>query len=132
MSDLLMLYAFTRLDALRCSLALLCLITFILAIALALRAWYCACADPENVDSYYKNETIRAKNQYEATHRWALRFVVGTAILTLSLIIIPSKTDVAIIVGGKIALDASRTPEARAIGRDVLDAIRAQLKRAKE
>lgn len=47
-------------------------------------------------------------------------------------LVVPDKNDIAIIVGGKYALDVGRSDTGKAVAGEVLDAIRAQLRLAAE
>ncbi len=46
--------------------------------------------------------------------------------------VIPDKTGMAIIAGGKLAIEAAKTETGREVGQEVLAAIRGQLKKAAE
>lgn len=54
--------------------------------------------------------------------------LVGMAIAVSVLLLVPSKSDLAIIIGGKVALDAARSDEAKEIGGLVLDAVKRTLR----
>lgn len=109
MSDWMLLYAFTRLDALGA--------LFGAASAACAAGIWAGC-----MFGFVGNKP--------AGFVWAKVAGVGLALSALLAAAIPSRADMAIIVGGKIALDASRTDTAKEIGGEVLDAIRAQLKKA--
>jgi hypothetical protein len=55
--------------------------------------------------------------------------VIATCLLTI-ILFVPSQKDLAIIVGGKYALDAVRSPQAAELSGLVMDAVRATLKNA--
>lgn len=110
MTDVLLLYLFTRLNAL---ISLFGFLAVIAAIS-CLGAMF-----------FYGIE------RDELYPHWRKHVAVFIACITL-VTVIPSKSDMAIIVGGKIALDVGRSETAQKVGQEVLDAIRAQLKRAAE
>lgn len=132
MSEWLLLYLFTRLDSISNVSTMVVVVCAIVALWATIYA-----AMKRDIASIWDGRP----EHHEYTSRMrasaaALR-VVKPAVISGSIalavaVVVPSKTDMAIIVGGKIALDASRTPEARKISQDVLDAIRNQLKKAKE
>ena len=57
----------------------------------------------------------------------AKKMLIVSAISGVLSILAPTKTDVAVIVGGKFAIDAGRSETGKALAADVLAAIRAQL-----
>lgn len=110
MTDILLLYLFTRLDAL---IALSGFIAFASAVTCL------------GAMMFYGVERDRL---YPHWKKHVAIFVACIALTTA----IPSKSDMAIIVGGKIALDVGRSETAQEIGQEVVDAIRAQLRKAAE
>ena len=108
MTDILFLYLFTRLDAL---ISLFGFLAFIAVIS-CLGAMF-----------FYGIE------RDELYPHWRKHVAIFIACMTL-VTVIPSKSDMAIIVGGKIALDAARSDTGQEIAGEVMAAIRAQLKEA--
>lgn len=116
MSDVLMLYLFTRLDIFVVGAAIVGMMLGVGILFLAV------CID----DAKTFGETAKASSM----RRMQVRLLWASVIPMLVFIALPSKSDMAIIVGGKIALDASRTDTAKEVGQEVLNAIRAQLEKA--
>lgn len=58
------------------------------------------------------------------------KLVAALGVLLTIAIAVPSQKDLAIIVGGRFALEAARSPEAREVGGLVMDAVRATLRSA--
>jgi hypothetical protein len=110
MSDWMLLYLWTRLDAVQDLLTAVGAFG-VFAITLALIPIL-----GEGVFNEWKGRLIRALIAIFAV------FLVATAI--------PTKSDMAIIVGGKFALDAARSETAKEVSSEVLEAIRAQLRKA--
>lgn len=132
MNDVLLLYLFTRLDAINVLALVLAMGGGVAAVAAAMTAWAKEdtaeiwAREPEN--PRYKNRMASAA-ALRAKIRPLAIFAFAFAVVTVA---IPSKTDVAVIVGGKIALDVGRSETAQEVGQEVVDAIRAQLKKAAE
>lgn len=108
MSDVLLLYLFTRLDA----LIGLGVLGAVMAVATGLAAMM-----------FYG---IENDEMYPHWRKHAVAMVAFVALVVIT----PSKSDMAIIVGGKIALDAARSDTGQEIAGEVMAAIRAQLKEA--
>lgn len=100
MSDVLLLYLFTRVDA----MLLAAIIILIVGIAGSFMYW---------------SETLNSPP------RWLLAVVICAG---LSVVFVPSQKSLAIIIGGSFVLDAARSDEAKEIGGLVLDAVRRTLK----
>lgn len=110
MSDVLLLYLFTRLDAL---IVLGGIGVFLGAISLFGAFMYCSV-------------------EYDSPYPHWRKHLAAIAAFVAVLAVVPSKSDMAIIVGGKIALDAGRSETGQDVAGEVLEAIRAQLRRAAE
>ncbi len=108
MSDVFLLYLFMRLDAIR----ILAIVVFVLGLLFLVPS--VLHADDEG----WVPGKLKLVKRAAAVPIIAVIVSVG----------VPSKSEMAIIVGGKIALDAARTDTAREVGSEVLAAIRAQLK----
>ena len=109
MSDWMLLYLWTRLDALQAA----GLVMLVAGFAAAVVAFGMGMSESDDM-----------------LIRIGKRLIVVPVIGAMLAITVPNKTDLAIIVGGKIALDAGRSETAKEVGREVLDAVRAQLKKA--
>jgi hypothetical protein len=60
---------------------------------------------------------------------WAIKWVVWACVVFgLAAVVVPTQKDMAIIVGGKFALDAARSPEGKEVRGLVYDAIMKQLR----
>lgn len=112
MTDYLLLYLFTRLDSLR-----IVIVVATIALAVLQVLSFFAISDGDGVGALKDNKT------------WG-RSLIVSLFLVMGIVAIPSSKDLAIIVGGKIAADAVRSPEAAEIGGLVYDAIRQKLKEA--
>lgn len=131
MSDVLLLYLFTRLDALGVALGLLEVLSLIWAVVLFIMAMNYRNASADRYHVSETKESAARKNELAPTLLvWAKRMGFAFALVLVGDVVLPKKNDMAIIVGGKIALDVSRSDTAKEIGAEVLDAIRAQLKKA--
>lgn len=108
MSDVLLLYLFTRLDA----LIGLGAIGAVMAVVTGFGAMMFYSVEHDEMYPHWRK------------HAAALAAFVALIVIT------PSKSDMAIIVGGKIALDAARSDTGQEIAGEVVAAIRAQLKEA--
>ena len=113
MSDVLLLYLFTRLDSANVALAVG---AFASLLGCALLGFYIAGTPP--------------KEQLEKVLVWLNRMAAILVTLVCLLVLLPNQKEAAIIIGGKVALDAIRTPEAKEIGQDVLNVVRKTLKEA--
>ena len=107
MSEILLLYLWTRLDAIG---ALAVTSAGMLAFGWVIMAWLVICEDDQDLMPKFR------------VCSWVLSLAVLVAVL------VPSKTDLAIIVGGKIAIDAARSPEAAEIGSAVRDLVLRELR----
>lgn len=113
MGDILLLYVVTRLYVIADLLAIVGL--------LCLAGWLCLFVICLVDDHMADEDTVRFT-------RWKRR-LLWPGLLTMAIAAaIPSKTDMAIIIGGKAAIEAERS----GLSQEVMDAIRAQLKKAKE
>lgn len=116
MSEVLLLYVFTRLDAAH----LLLVITIVIAPCFILVMSLVASDHDEFGRKEKEARLLRARN-----------WIIGLfAFAAIGLVILPTKTDMAIIVGGKLTIDIARSDTAKEIGNEVLAAVRAQLKKA--
>lgn len=113
MTDVLLLYLFTRLDAI-CGL----LLTIVAAIGIG--GVYIA--HTARSDAFILEQPVD-----EGFARLGRRMMLSAIAASVLLVLVPSQRDLAIIVGGKVAIDAARSPEAKEIGGLVLDAIKRQL-----
>lgn len=111
MGDLLLLYVWTRLDSVNLwsGLALL-----VVAAVGAMLGFVRITEDDEVYDRHLRR------------CGWAL------AILLAVQLSVPTKRDMAIIVGGKFAIEAARSPEAKEIGSAVRDLVMRELRAAAE
>lgn len=116
MSDILLLYAFTRLDALH-SLLNGELLGFTLTVAFSLVV--ASALAP-----------VEFKNSAPKMRKWGKGLLIVSAIGVALHALVPNRTDMAIIVGGKIALDVGRSETAKEIGNEVMGAVRATLRQA--
>lgn len=142
MTDVLLLYLFTRLDIVVRLFSLVCVVAFVaFCVATFVRLvarneMASAQAMLDESPAPFERDHRRALAQHKNTHQLARRFsTCAGVVFALSLLVavaVPSKQDFAIIVGGKIALDVGRSETAQEVGQEVLDAIRAQLKKASE
>ena len=117
MSDVLLLYLFTRLDAVQfviVGVSTVCL----LAAVVALLGW-CVEVDIE-----------RRPGKIAAWKRCASRFGAAAACGFVLFAFVPSSKGMAIILGGKWTIDALRSPEAKEVGGLLMDAVKAKLKDA--
>lgn len=114
MSEVLLLYLFTRLDSANDALAVGALASLL---GCALLGFYIAA------------ETL-PKEKLEKALVWLNRMAAILVTLVCLLVLLPNQKEAAIIIGGKVALDAIRTPEAKEIGQDVLNVVRKTLKEA--
>lgn len=121
MSDILLLYLVTRAGAIgslfgNVAIAILALGAFGLF-----------------VGGMWINDFVSRDEVAAAWKRWR-RIAVCLAVMAATSgflgVAIPNNKDMAIIIGGKIALDAARSETGQEIGADVLAAVRAQLKAA--
>ena len=123
MNDILLLYLVTRAGAIG---SLFGGLAFIAAVAGAVTLFILALNISDNAT---EGEGPAA---WKFWRKVAAGFVMTTIIFGFLHAAIPSNKDIAIIIGGKIALDAARTETGQEIGAEVLAAVRAQLKAAKE
>lgn len=121
MSDILLLYLVTRAGAIGDLFVVISIAALVLGgFGLAARgAWI--------------SDTVPRDEEPAAWKQWR-RLPAGLAVLVATSgflgAAIPSNKDMAIIIGGKIALDAARSETGQEIGTEVLAAVRAQLKAA--
>jgi hypothetical protein len=116
MSEVLLLYVFTRLDAARVLLAVTITIAPFFVLIMSMVA--------SDHDTFGRKEK-------EAKLLRARNWIIGLfAFAAIGVVILPTKTDMAIIVGGKLTIDIARSDTAKEIGNEVLAAVRAQLKKA--
>lgn len=114
MGEILLIYLWTRLHA----LTILCG----LSVALAL---ICVFVGAMNMSEY--------GDESDGHRRWTKfrnRAAIIALLMGMLVALIPSKQDVAIIVGGKLSLDAIRSPEAREIGGKVKELLYLELDNA--
>ncbi len=121
MSDVWMLYLFTRLDSLQTGLGFVTFmggVAFVLAIAFI---W-----------SYIAVEMRREDRApaYKQLRIYGTLAVLAWMAVGLLYLLTPSSKDMAVIVGGKVTLDAIRSPQAQEVGGLVLDVVREKLKDA--
>ena len=121
MSDVWMLYLFTRLDSLQTGLGFVTFmggVAFVLAIAFI---W-----------SYIAVEIRREDRApaYKQLRIYGTLAVLAWMAVGLLYLLTPSSKDMAVIVGGKVTLDAIRSPQAQEVGGLVLDVVREKLKDA--
>lgn len=109
MSDVLLLYLFTRVNIVLGLCWLAALASAVLAIAATIERYDCFPGD----------------GKWPGFTRAA---VAGLCISIPLVVLVPGQQSLAIIVGGKIALDAARSDEAKEISGLVLDAVRRTLK----
>lgn len=112
MIDIFLLYCWTRLDS------IIFLGVFITISAFVLSFVYMVAG----------NSSYTSKAEEDAFHevkrRW---FYIGIVVLVFS-VLIPTKTDVAVIVGGKLTIDAIKSPTAQEVGSEVKRIIMNELK----
>jgi len=111
MTDILLLYLFTRLDVLT---ALLQVSLMIGAIAGGVVLLFASMLAAETED-------------WSSVKKYAPRGAVALILLAVLHVATPSSKDLALIVGGKIAVDAIRSPQAQEMSQMVLDAVRKKL-----
>jgi hypothetical protein len=129
MSDVLFLYLFTRLDVLSGILVALAIISGIFTVCLCVWALVASNADPERWhSSTYKRQEERQLQRFPTIVKWTKRLAAVFLCLLVFNVLIPGKKDMAIIVGGKFALDMARSDTAAEVGHEVLQAIRGQLR----
>lgn len=119
MNDLLLLYLFTRLDALQGLLIAAIVVVILLSVFLFMFG-------AENGFFAYDHEG----KEKAAFYRRA-KYLAGMVSLCASMVVlIPSKQDAAIMVGGWYAIKAARSEQGQELAGEVLAAIRAQLREA--
>jgi len=106
MTDVLLLYLFTRVDVLVTVGIIGAVVTSVIGVAICV---------------------IHVSDYDEMYPHWR-RLAAALAAFVALAVVVPDQKSLAIIVGGKVALDAARSPEAQEIGGLVLDAIRSTLK----
>ena len=112
MSDVFLLYLFTRLDAFGAAMQMLAFVSAFAAFVLTIGSL----VEPEDFPAKHMRNPV-------------LAIFCVSAFLALAT---PSKTDMAIIVGGKLAIDAARTPEAKELAGELYEAVMYQLKAAQK
>ena len=132
MSDIVLLYLFTRLDTIGGIAFVAMLGAGVTVVWSLVYSW-----GKRDMAEVWENCPNAPEYKTRIAAANAARRIIRPALIAWALaagvvMVTPSKQDMAIIVGGKIALDASRTDTAKEISQEVLDAIRAQLKKAKE
>lgn len=131
MNDVLLLYLFTRLDAISDTFSVLAALCFFLAIVLAAIAASCYLQDPDDFDSELFKKKARRDNA--VAPYWRRKALIAAAVAFVFGLLntfTPRSNDIAIIVGGKIALDAARSDKGQEMAGAVYDAILAKLKEA--
>lgn len=116
MSELFLLYLFTRLDDVR-----LFLVLFVLLSAFVVFL----CFVPFQLES---DLTERPEYWAKVGKRW---YVAGM-VAAVAFVAVPSSNQLAVIVGGKFVIDAAKSDKAQELGGALYDAVMAQLKKAKE
>lgn len=116
MSDVLLLYLFTRLDSIE-GLAWAIAVVGAMGAVVAIAIVGMLAEDGAELGT-------------QLMLRWAKRLSVCAAIGAVVLVVVPNQKEAAIIVGGKMTIDAIRSPEAAEIGSAVKDAVLKKLKDA--
>ena len=106
MSEVFLLYLFTRLDAISGFLTIGCFFSFVIGFTAAL---------------------MHAV-EFEISPRLFKWMGVACVVFGLAAVFVPTQKDMAIIVGGKFAIDAARSPEGKQVRGLVYDAIMKQLR----
>ncbi len=113
MTDVLLLYAFTRLDAIHALFIAAMIVSGLCGSYVVFIA---------RIDGFTLAQPVDSRMS-----RFARRLFAAGIAAAVCVALLPSQRDLAIIVGGKVAIDAARSPEAQEVGGLVLDAIKRQL-----
>lgn len=111
MTDILLLYLFTRLDVLTALLK----VSLVIGVVAGGGVLFFACM------------TASEQDDCSWVKKYAPRGAVALILLAVLHVATPSSKDLAIIVGGKIAVDAIRSPQAQEMSQMVLEAVRKKL-----
>ncbi len=131
MNEVVLLYLFTRLDAIGTFLFLVSFVAFMASIALIGIALSSASQDPDDWTSPdFKRKAAKQLAMAPVFRRRAI--IAGCVGLVAALLTVatPSQKDMAIIVGGKLAIDAAKSEKGQELAGAVYDAVMAQLKKA--
>jgi hypothetical protein len=117
MNETLFLYLFTRLDvflgAAKGAMFLCALVLFMLL----------------RVAAIWGDDIEPVADKLKTGAKWTVRLFFAGLLVVL---ILPSQRDMAIIVGGTLAIKAAQTPQAQELGGLVYEAVKKQLKKAAE